>query len=488
MNCYLNVQYNLAISNSLISKFCLYRSSICSPAGHNVNTKDDRLYRNLDISKYSSGSPELRYNRIILYPQLMKSQTWTNCRPHAFGLQPVCVWIDDPSWGTGGSFLHLIQAFKAWVALNWISSVDFPLVDSKLCSKLYHVYKKRFCTKFEGITSYRSASITFNSATMALHHSPQSAISGFISTVHVQLICQTSFYQLRSVRRSLSVNACTALVHAFVTSRLDYCNSLLTGNGDGLIDQLQTVLRVAARLVLRKRKFNLGWNSWPSDSIGFPSVQESTSSWVSSFTSVSMAPLLHTSRRCLCRNQLFQPSPVFAPVFHPDGLGGGGIFPPKNFKFPQNSADNNVVFRCKWRSAPPKFEIPPKSRGLDETLLRSTARGDLLVPRTKTKTIGPRNIHHFWARPLEQSTWRFEDPSISLTVFKQRLKSYLFKQCWCAIQPKLTFAATFQLMHLYSSVRSYASKEVTLHYITSHHIPLHPSSQDINIFWSNSTS
>ena len=47
-------------------------------------------------------------------------------------------------------------------------------------------------------------------------------------------------------------------------------------------------------------------------SIGFPSVQESTSSWVFSFTSVSMASLLHTSRRCLYRNQLFQPSPVFA--------------------------------------------------------------------------------------------------------------------------------------------------------------------------------
>ena len=61
------LQYNPAISNSLISKFRLYRSSVYSPARHNVNTKDDRLYRNLDISKYSSRSPELRYNRIILY-------------------------------------------------------------------------------------------------------------------------------------------------------------------------------------------------------------------------------------------------------------------------------------------------------------------------------------------------------------------------------------------------------------------------------------
>ena len=74
--------------------------------------------------------------------------------------------------------------------------------------------------------------------------------------VHVQRISQTSFYQLRSVLRSLSVNACTALLHAFLTSRLDYCNSLLAGIGDGLIDQLQTVMRVAARLVLRKREFD----------------------------------------------------------------------------------------------------------------------------------------------------------------------------------------------------------------------------------------
>ena len=45
---------------------------------------------------------------------------------------------------------------------------------------------------------------------------------------------------------------------------------------------------------------------------------------------------------------------------------------------------------------------------------------------------------------------------------------HLLSPCgWCVIQPKLTFAATFQLMHLHSSVRSFASKDVTftLHYI-----------------------
>jgi len=45
-----------------------------------------------------------------------------------------------------------------------------------------------------------------------------------------------------------------ALVHAFVSSRLDYC--LFAGLSDELINKLQSVLRSAACLVLRKRKFD----------------------------------------------------------------------------------------------------------------------------------------------------------------------------------------------------------------------------------------
>jgi len=76
---------------------------------------------------------------------------------------------------------------------------------------------------------------------------------------HVLRICRTSFYQLRLlrvIRGSISTETCTALVHAFVSSRLDYCNSLFAGLSDDLINKLQSVLRSAARLVLRKRKFD----------------------------------------------------------------------------------------------------------------------------------------------------------------------------------------------------------------------------------------
>ena len=39
------------------------------------------------------------------------------------------------------------------------------------------------------------------------------------------------------------------LVHAFISSRLDYCNSLLYGVGDGLLKKLQDVQNAAARVV-----------------------------------------------------------------------------------------------------------------------------------------------------------------------------------------------------------------------------------------------
>ena len=48
---------------------------------------------------------------------------------------------------------------------------------------------------------------------------------------HVSNACKTRFFwlrQLRRVRRSLDIESVKTLVHAFVTSRVDYCNSVLS--------------------------------------------------------------------------------------------------------------------------------------------------------------------------------------------------------------------------------------------------------------------
>jgi len=69
---------------------------------------------------------------------------------------------------------------------------------------------------------------------------------------HISSVCSVGFFQLRqllSVRRSLTTEATRALVQAFISCRLDYCNSLLAGVTDVYLLRLQSVQNAAARLV-----------------------------------------------------------------------------------------------------------------------------------------------------------------------------------------------------------------------------------------------
>ena len=76
---------------------------------------------------------------------------------------------------------------------------------------------------------------------------------------HVSIVSSASFYwlrQLRRVRRSLDDESAAILVHAFVTSRVDYCNLLLAGAPKSVIDKLQRVMNAAARVVSGTKKYD----------------------------------------------------------------------------------------------------------------------------------------------------------------------------------------------------------------------------------------
>ena len=69
---------------------------------------------------------------------------------------------------------------------------------------------------------------------------------------HVSVVNSVSFYwrrQLRRVRRSLDDELAAILVHAFIMSRVDYCNLLLAGAPKSVTDKLQRVMTAAARVV-----------------------------------------------------------------------------------------------------------------------------------------------------------------------------------------------------------------------------------------------
>ena len=56
--------------------------------------------------------------------------------------------------------------------------------------------------------------------------------------------------------RWLTSDTAKTLVHAFVSTRIDYCNSLLYGVCDGLLRKLQADENAAARVVMGTRKFD----------------------------------------------------------------------------------------------------------------------------------------------------------------------------------------------------------------------------------------
>ena len=64
--------------------------------------------------------------------------------------------------------------------------------------------------------------------------------------------------QLRRTRRSLDQESAATLVHAFVTSRVDYCNTLLAGALKVTTDKLQSVLNAAASVLTGTHKFDPG--------------------------------------------------------------------------------------------------------------------------------------------------------------------------------------------------------------------------------------
>ena len=72
--------------------------------------------------------------------------------------------------------------------------------------------------QIEPAKSARNLGVVFNSHLNMKHH--------------ISNICRSSFAQLRkiaTIRKFLTEDSIAQLIHAFVTSRLDYCNSVLAG-------------------------------------------------------------------------------------------------------------------------------------------------------------------------------------------------------------------------------------------------------------------
>ena len=78
-------------------------------------------------------------------------------------------------------------------------------------------------------------------------------------STHISKLCSSAFFYLHNtsrIHKFLSPVETKSLVHAFVTSRVDYCNSLLYGLPASQLNKVQRVLNTTARLVSCAPRFS----------------------------------------------------------------------------------------------------------------------------------------------------------------------------------------------------------------------------------------
>ena len=193
--------------------------------------------------------------------------------------------------------------------------------------------------------------------------------------LHVNNITRSCFYQLRqliSIRRSLSTDAAKTLVHSLISSRVDYCNSIFYGATNIVVRRLQSVLNAAARLISNKRKFD------------------------------HITPVLRDHLHWLPIRQRIE---FKIAVFVRNAVHGRG---PTYLS----------------RTCNPVREVDARAH------LRSAVRGDLTVPRTKTRRFGPRSFRVSGPVVWNSLPEDIRIPELSLERFKSMLKTHLFRQAY----------------------------------------------------------
>jgi len=106
-------------------------------------------------------------------------------------------------------------------------------------------------------------------------------------SAHVSALCRAGYYRLRQLRplvQSMTVEAARTAAAAFISCRLDYCNSLLFGLPDTLLRKLQSMQNATARLITGTRRLIIS-RQYYVNCTGYPSETASSSKWHAWFAS-----------------------------------------------------------------------------------------------------------------------------------------------------------------------------------------------------------
>ncbi len=135
---------------------------------------------------------------------------------------------------------------------NWMTSY-FLLLNSEKAEVLIIRPKTSACNNLEHCLTLDGCSVNSSSSVRNLGVLFDSSPS-FKS--HISSICIPHLKNISKLRPMLSMSNAEMFIHAFMTSRLDYCNALLGGCSARLINKLQMVQTAAARVLTRTRSMS----------------------------------------------------------------------------------------------------------------------------------------------------------------------------------------------------------------------------------------
>ena len=179
---------------------------------------------------------------------------------------------------------------------------------------------------------------------------------------HISSVSRNCFYhqrQLRFVRHSLTPDYAKMLVHAFVSSKVVYCNSLLYGAIAQVTRRLQVVMNAAAHLICELKRFD------------------------------HIMPVLIDELHWL---------PISQRVDNKFSL---------------------LVHKCLHETCPAYLTDYCTALTVADRYhqLRSVTKGDLILPRTNTKRIGLRSFHFFRSSCVELTANDIRDVNLALSQF-----------------------------------------------------------------------
>ena len=92
---------------------------------------------------------------------------------------------------------------------------------------------------------------------------------------NVSATCFHHLRRLRHIRQMLTAESVATIIHAFVMSRVDYCNVDLAGAPTVITNKLQRVINVAAHILAGTRKFDRSLTQLMHDNLHWLDVPES---------------------------------------------------------------------------------------------------------------------------------------------------------------------------------------------------------------------